>query len=901
MKNFPTEMSHTSGAPLALERTRMLIAFKQPRERAEVEQFLHSQELFLEDEPEAGGIPGERVNHTKTRYFVQGRKPLSDAAVARVEAEGARLGLDWIGPVYRQAGEDGRRGLLAPLPHAGVLKVRGQTDTGAGNVPLLPDTLKLTGPEGAAPLLQEVPEKSRYLNGYRYFQITNPKEINSFQLRDMVLASPNAAMVDFQFETMPLLTPTSIAPSDTLFPQQWDMTRIQAGGAGTTGWDITTGSATVVVCILDEGCDLNHADLKPRFISSGINLGSMSGDGSPTGPHGTACAGIVAATFNNGTGISGVAGTAKLLPVAFDAWTDVEVAAGINYASSHGAHVISMSFGWNAWSHAIIDPAIQAAYNNDVVMCVATHNYNGPITYPATNPLVIAVGASDEVDNRKTPSSPDGEPWGSNFGPQISVVSPGVHIPTTDISGTGGYNSTAGAAGDYDLVFNGTSSATPHVAGLAALIRSAYPMLTSAQVRAHIERTAQKVGSVAYAETVGKSNGSWNQEMGYGRINVLRALDEADVLIKDAPNDTGAEPYTGSNFWDFSDIVVRITDDNVFVPADPAKSKNVERGQANYIYVRVTNNGSRAARNVTVHTRITPYVGLQFVYPPDWTLVDGMHVSPTPVTATFANVPAGGTVMAKFRIESAQTDTLYGWEANHPWHPCLLAVVNSDNDYAFSTVPLSANPITPRLNNLAQRNLSVIDVIGNASVAFPFVVASRYNLERKVSIVIDRSRLPVAMPLTLSLDEDGAAFPAVDFANQAAPTPGPDQEMDETMCENSLIFLQDTKVKTRFGCCCGILTLNKGSRFDCIPKHTLGNVSVQGGDVVLRNGKRYVELKQPIVQITMEKDAGIMYPMSMQTTIPDGAQSGEQFVINVSQLDSQGVAVGGAAMVYQVK
>ena len=162
-----------------------------------------------------------------------------------------------------------------------------------------------------------------------------------------------------------------------------------------------------------------------------------------------------------------------------------------------------------------------------------------------------------------------------------------------------------------------------------------------------IESTAEKVGVVAYADVAGHPNGTWNQEMGYGRINVLRALDAGDVMIKDAPGDTGAEPFTGGNFWDFSDIVVRITDDNVFVPGNPSQSKNVERGQANYIYVRLTNKGPREARNVTVSTRITPYVGLQFVYPQDWTLTDGMHVSPARITTNFAGVPPGGTVMAK--------------------------------------------------------------------------------------------------------------------------------------------------------------------------------------------------------------------------------------------------------------
>jgi hypothetical protein len=212
------------------------------------------------------------------------------------------------------------------------------------------------------------------------------------------------------------------------------------------------------------------------------------------------------------------------LPVAFQSWTDVEVAAGIRFAAQNGARVISMSFGWNPWSHAIIDPAIQEAFDLNVVMCVATHNHNDGITYPATNPLVMACGASDQVDNRKSPTSPDGEDWGSNFGPEISVVAPGVLIPTTDRQGTDGYNSTPGSAGDYFMTFNGTSSATPHVAGLAALLLACDATLSNVEVRDIIEQTADKVGTVPYALTAGHPNGTWNQEMGYGRINAHQAL-----------------------------------------------------------------------------------------------------------------------------------------------------------------------------------------------------------------------------------------------------------------------------------------------------------------------------------------------------------------------------------------
>jgi hypothetical protein len=433
---------------------------------------------------------------------------------------------------------------------------------------------------------------------------------------------------------------------------------------------------------------------------------------------------------------------------------------------------------------------------------------------------------------------------------------------------------------------------------MAALIRSLYPSLTNVEVRRLIESSAEKVGVVAYADVAGHPNGSWNQEMGYGRINVLRALNSANVIIKDSPADLGVEPFTGANFWDFSDIVVRITDDNVFAPADPLQSKNVERGQPNYIYVRVSNQGPQEARNVIVSTRITPYVGTQFVYPQDFTVVDAMHVAPAPVLASFASIPAGATVIAKFRIEAAQTETLYGWVAGAGWHPCLLAVVQAENDFAFSTLPLTASPVVPRSNNLAQRNLSVIDVLAGAKAKFPFIAGSLYNAERVMTLTIDRSLLPATQPLLLALDEDRSAFPLVDTWTYQPPVPGGETP---TSLEGALIFLDKTRIQARLGCNDGVFTLEKGSRFDCMGATKLGKVTVVGGDVIVRGDKRYVEIKNSIVKVTVEKAANTLYPLSLETTIPANAVAGQQFQVGVSQQDAQNVSVGGAAIVYVVK
>jgi subtilisin family serine protease len=141
---------------------------------------------------------------------------------------------------------------------------------------------------------------------------------------------------------------------------------------------------------------------------------------------------------------------------------------------------------------------------------IATGNEDGPIGYPATLPDVLAVGASNPWDERKSPTTRDGEDWwGSNYGPQISLVAPGVRIATTDIRGARGYNS-----GSYVEDFNGTSSATPHVAAAAALILSVKPTLRENEVRNFITAAADRL----------TSNGKWDKFVGWGRLNIFSAL-----------------------------------------------------------------------------------------------------------------------------------------------------------------------------------------------------------------------------------------------------------------------------------------------------------------------------------------------------------------------------------------
>ena len=130
---------------------------------------------------------------------------------------------------------------------------------------------------------------------------------------------------------------------------------------------------------------------------------------------------------------------------------------------------------------------------------------------------------------RKSPASfsCDGEHWGASYGTGLDVVAPCVKIVSTDLSGSDGYNTAAGAAGDYFFTFNGTSSATPAAAGVAALILGANSSLTVTQVRSILENTCDKLPGYSYTNTADQPNGTWNNETGHGRVNAFHAVQVA--------------------------------------------------------------------------------------------------------------------------------------------------------------------------------------------------------------------------------------------------------------------------------------------------------------------------------------------------------------------------------------
>ena len=532
MVMFPKELERSPGVSMILDPTHLLLVFKKPYDRENIKGLLKEYRLVLEtginidekvNDNQKDRVGKIIINHTNLRFWVslEDKSSIDYTFINRVK-ESLENQLDWIGPVYRIGEHKGLENLVCPLPN--VLIIRPSKE-------FIKKPQKEVIQQFEKYGLKYIPEKSKFLINYLYFEISDLTTQLSYQTIN-ILRNDKEHVEDVRFENMPMIKPILFAPDDQHFDQQWNMTQIQAGGLGFTGWDLNRGNDSVIVAIIDTGCDLTHPDL--QFSSDGINLGSMAGDGSPTGLfidyHGTACAGVAAATIDNAIGVAGVAGNCLILPIAFQNWTDVEVASGINYASVNGAHVISMSFGEydvgdgespSGWDFSIIDPSIQDAYDSGCILVAASGNddidtFN---RYPARHPLVICVGASDQNDNRKNPSSPDGENWGSNYAEGVSVVAPGVLIPTADIQGNLGRTTD-----DYNMNFGGTSAATPHVAGLAALLICCNYALRNYEIKGIIEETADKVGVLPYSLDPSYPNGTRNNEMGYGRINVFRAL-----------------------------------------------------------------------------------------------------------------------------------------------------------------------------------------------------------------------------------------------------------------------------------------------------------------------------------------------------------------------------------------
>lgn len=330
---------------------------------------------------------------------------------------------------------------------------------------------------------------------------------------------------------------TTVVPNDPQFPTLWGLQNVAqtvGGQTGTAGadihaasaWAVATGSRANVVAVVDTGVDYTHQDLAANIWSApaafsvtiagatlvcqagthGFNAIAKSCDPRDDNNHGTHVSGTIGGAGNNALGVLGVNWTASIMAAKFldstgsgttsDAINAIEfvIQAKNVFAAGANVRVLSNSWGGSGFSQALLDEVNKANANGMLFVAAAgnngTSNDVSP-TYPAsyTAPNVVGVAATDNTDHLAS---------FSNFGTSVQIAAPGVNILSTTIGNTYQY-------------FSGTSMATPHVAGSAALILSTCA-LDTVTLKTTILNAVDVVS--ALSGRVGTS----------GRLNVDRAL-----------------------------------------------------------------------------------------------------------------------------------------------------------------------------------------------------------------------------------------------------------------------------------------------------------------------------------------------------------------------------------------
>ncbi|MFQ5413141.1 MAG: S8 family serine peptidase [Phycisphaerae bacterium] len=300
----------------------------------------------------------------------------------------------------------------------------------------------------------------------------------------------------------------SLIPNDASFDQLWGMHNTgQTGGTvdadidAPEAWDIHTGDpGTVTVAVIDSGVS-PHVEFGDRLIP-GTNTQNPStpDDTSDSCPHGTHVAGTVAATGNNGIGVAGVSWGALIMPVRIAngcSFNVGDLTEGIIWATEHGADICTMSLQVSFFNQALED-AVNFAHDAGVLLIAATGNNMGNfVAYPAKFENCMGVAATTDTDTHAS---------FSNWGPEVDLAAPGVDVFSTWI-------------GNGYTFLSGTSMATPHVSGLAALIMSYAPTMTNVQVWDVLVSSVDDVGAPG-----------WDELFGWGRLNAFEALMQANPV-----------------------------------------------------------------------------------------------------------------------------------------------------------------------------------------------------------------------------------------------------------------------------------------------------------------------------------------------------------------------------------
>ncbi len=570
-----------------------------------------------------------------------------DSAMAKMRAPEQRS-VEWCAHVYQT--ETGTHDLLIPTDRL-YAEIAEDADSRAINALL--DKFGLSA--SPAPEFDEPGYKSFILS------LTSAAKENPIKIANDLRDHRSIRVVEPNF-----FVPVELQayyPEDPLFNQQWHLEN--KGGIGLTkgadvnapeAWAITRGDTDVTVCIIDDGFDLDHPDFavegKIRKPYDFGNRRKLPTPQSREENHGTACAGVAVAEIN-GIGTVGIAPNCGLMPVGLPTHLDdTGITDLFEHARLNGADVISCSWGADVDGFAMstqMRKAISRAarLGRDGKGCpvvFAAGNHSQAISGFALHPDVITVSASNSHDRRS---------HYSNFGDTVWICAPssgagGRPIITTDRMGGNGY-----ASGDYTTSvngFGGTSSSTPLVAGICALLLSANPSLTSNEVKEILRKTAVKIDT---------ANGKYSSQghspyYGWGRVDAQAAVERAVDMLETA--EITQKKYASTRYRDIPDNnatgikdVIKVTENGRLTNIEV--QVNIEHSYRGDLQIKLQAPNGEA---VTLHARSG---GSQDNLNKRFTL------STTPALAKFIqNQIAGNWTL--FVADHAKNDTgaLEGWE-----------------------------------------------------------------------------------------------------------------------------------------------------------------------------------------------------------------------------------------------
>jgi len=286
-------------------------------------------------------------------------------------------------------------------------------------------------------------------------------------------------------------TKLSAIPNDPNLPSQWSIKALSLPNA----WDITKGSDSKYVAVIDSGVSRYHVDLSNNQVRAGWDMLSNNYVYEDTVGHGTEVTGVIAATTNNNIGVSGTCWNVAIVPIAVVYYDGTiytsDIVNAIYLAADLGCKVINLSLGGPLYS-ASEDAAVQYATSKGcIVVAAAGNDSNSTIEYPASLDNVISVGSINKYLSHS---------YFSSYNSYVDVCAPGEDILTTTYD-------------NYYSYAAGTSFSSPYVAGIASLAATVVPGITATQFREAIVASSMDLGSIG-----------WDNYYGYGLINAEKLL-----------------------------------------------------------------------------------------------------------------------------------------------------------------------------------------------------------------------------------------------------------------------------------------------------------------------------------------------------------------------------------------